>query len=253
MIDPVLVIDDDRRNDDVLLSKLEAAGVPVEVVSDGLSAIEKLQQQQYSAVVLDPMIREGLNGYVVLNYIELEQPRVMENLFLLTGMSEQTIARTVPTALPRFFRKPGDTRKLADAVLEHCGGRQAAQSTDSLLLIEDDRVTAGLMQRVAEQLDYRVVVAHNGLTAIELLMFSDYAAVLLDLVLPDFDGFTILEYLRVRRPELLQQVIVITGVPERYASSIDRSRICAVLQKPVDVQQLSAALQRCVESKRKEI
>lgn len=247
MIGPVLVIDDDRRIDDVLISKLEAAGLPVEVVCDGLSAIEKLQLQQYSAVVLDPMIREGLNGYVVLNYIELEQPRVMENLFLLTGMSEQTIARTVPAALPRFFRKPADTGKLANAVLEHCHERPPAPSGDSVLLIEDDRVTAGLMQRVAEQLDYRVTVAHNGLAALELLMFSDYEAVLLDLVLPDLDGFTILEYLSVHRPELLQRVIVITGVPERYASSIDRSRIRAVLQKPVEVQQLSAALQRCIE------
>jgi DNA-binding NtrC family response regulator len=94
-----------------------------------------------------------------------------------------------------------------------------------------------------------VTVAHNGLAALEFLMLSDYEAVLLDLVLPDLDGFSILEHLRVRRPELLRRVIVITGVPERYASSIDRSPICAVLEKPVDVQQLSAALQRCIESK----
>ena len=67
----------------------------VETADDGFSAIEKLRQQRYSAVILDPMIRDRLNGYAVLSFMELEQPQTLDRVFLLTGMSEQTIVRTI--------------------------------------------------------------------------------------------------------------------------------------------------------------
>lgn len=246
MPDPVLVIDDDRHLDAALISRFAEAGIEVDVAEDGLSAIEKLKRQHYSAVILDPMIRHGLNGYVVLNYIELEQPDIIEHVFLLTGMSEQTIARTVPSLLPRLFRKSSDTGELAAAVLDACDSPKAAPSAQSLLLIEDDDTTAALLQGVAEELGYRVMVARTGKEALQHLASDEYAAVMLDLVMPDVDGFAILEYLQSTRPHLLRRVIVTTGMPDRYASSIDRSRICALLHKPIDTRQLSAALQRCV-------
>ena len=67
--------------------------------------MEKLRERNYCAVILDPMIGERLNGYAVLNFLELEQPETVERLFLFTGMSEQTIRRTAPSVLPRLFRK----------------------------------------------------------------------------------------------------------------------------------------------------
>jgi CheY-like chemotaxis protein len=66
--------------------------------------------------------------------------------------------------------------------------------------------------------------------------------VLLDLVAPDIDGFEVLNYLEETMPNVLPRVIVTTGLA--YASSA-ADRVCAFLSKPVDRQQLLAALERC--------
>jgi DNA-binding NtrC family response regulator len=117
----VLIIDDDAEISAFLRRAFADAGVAAESVNDAFVAMEKLRRRTWSAVILDPVIRHRLNGYAVLNFIEQEQPKTLEHLFLLTGMSEQTIRRTAPSVLPRLFRKPSAVTKLAAAVIEWCG------------------------------------------------------------------------------------------------------------------------------------
>jgi DNA-binding NtrC family response regulator len=123
----ILIIDDDAETGALLRAAFAEAGVATETVSDGFAAIDKLRERNYSAVVLDPIIRHGLNGYAVLNFIELEQPEMLERLFLLTGMSEQTIRRTAPSVLPRLFRKPFAATNAAAAVIAACHQRYAVR------------------------------------------------------------------------------------------------------------------------------
>ena len=247
MNDSVLIIDDDRPVDEALGSTLRAAGFRVETVDDGFSAIEKLRQRRYNAVILDPMIRHRLNGYAVLSFIELEQPEMLEHLFLLTGMSEQTIARTAPSVLPRLYRKPLEAPKVAAAVLA-LGDRleQKKPPLRSILIVEDDRQTAAALASLIKELGYEVTLAESGREALERLSSDDYAAIVLDLVLPDLDGFAVLHHLEAIKPQLLPRMIITTGMPEKYTAEIDRARICGVVQKPVESGRLAALLWRCV-------
>jgi len=245
--DPVLIIDDDRPVDEALGNTLSAAGLMVETVDDGFSAIEKLRRRRYSAVILDPMIRHRLNGYAVLSFIEMEQPEMLEHLFLLTGMSEQTIARTAPGVLPRLFRKPLDASRVAAAVLASADRLEhQRQPGRSVLIVEDDLVTAATLASLVRELGYEVTVANTGREALERFSTGDYAAILLDLILPDLDGFALLLHLEANKPALLQRMIITTGLPEKYTEEIDRKPICGVVQKPVQTSRLSALLQRCV-------
>jgi CheY-like chemotaxis protein len=220
----------------------------VEVAADGFSAIDKLRDHHYAAVVLDPMIRQGLNGFAVLTYIELEQPEVLHKLFLLTGLSVETITRTAPFLLPRLFRKPSEVMKLASAITARHESSAVPRRTESItrvLLVEDDDETAQSVSKLVQGLGYGVTIARGGREALVELSSSDFAVVILELVMPDFDGFTLLEYIETMQPELLRRVIVTTGMPETYLSSI-AGRVCAVLHKPVDAALLQAALDRCV-------
>lgn len=244
MTESVLIIDDDHSVTDVLVPQFGAAGVFAEVAGDGFAAIEKLQTVRYGAVILDPMIRHGLNGYAVLNFIELEQPELVPHLFLLTSMSHQTISRTAPALLPRLFRKPADIPAAIAAVLQTFSRAKATSSSRSVLIVEDDRVSAEALSRLTAELGYDVTVVESGRDALKKLASHCYAAILLDLVLPDIDGFAILKYLEDTTPNVLPRVIITTGMPQRYSSPAGM-RVCALLQKPVDMQQLVAALRRC--------
>jgi len=138
----VLVIDDDLGNDAALCAPLLEAGLNVATVRDGLAAIRRLGENEFRAVVLNPMIRNGLNGFAVLNYIEQEKPELLERLFLFTPLSKETIERTAPAVLPRFFRKPAESGALAAAIVSLCGQSQRSPAKFAVLLVENDVKTA---------------------------------------------------------------------------------------------------------------
>lgn len=117
----VLIIDDDLEMVAALAAAFADAGLAADWADDTFSALEKLRERTWRAVILDPAIHQRFNGYTVLSFLELEQPETIDRLFLLTGMSEQTIRRTAPAALPRLFRKGSELTDVAAAVIEACG------------------------------------------------------------------------------------------------------------------------------------
>ena len=113
----VLIVEDDRAAELILRIPLEREGFVVDFVEEGYAAIEKLRAHRYAAVILDLIIHHGLNGFGVLNFIEMEQPELLDRVFLMTGMSEQTVMNTAPRLLSRLFRKPFSYRKLVAGVV----------------------------------------------------------------------------------------------------------------------------------------
>ncbi len=249
-LNPVLIIDDDAVTHAALHRAFAGAALPLESVTDGLLAMDRLKDADYSAVVLDPIIHHRLNGYAVLNFIEMERPETIDRLFLLTGMSQQTITRTAPALLPRLFRKPSQVSEAAEAILAACYvDRSQRSGRRSVLLVEDDRHTAQVTSAAVEELGYAVKWVTNGSEALEALCTSDFDGVMLDLVMPEIDGFVVLDRLQSIRPELLRRVIVTTGLPDRYADRLDARKICGVIQKPLDIARLEPLLRSCSREK----
>lgn len=245
----VLIIDDDPSTNADLRRHFADAGITVDSAVDGLHAMEYLRDKRYCAVVLDPVIRERLNGYAVLSYIEMEQPGTLAQLFLLTGMSKQTIQRTAPLLVSRFFRKPHESAKLAGAVLTACARNQPrASRSASLLLVEDDHATGAALTVLLEGRGYAVTRAHDGTEALTALASVDFDVIVLDLILPGVDGFSVLERLRSSKPYLLPRVIVATGMPEKYARGTDLGAVCGLLRKPIEVPELDRLLARCASN-----
>jgi CheY-like chemotaxis protein len=246
----VLIIDDDPQSAAILRAAFAEGGVEAESVDDAFTAMERLRARSYCAVILDPMIRQRLNGYAVLNFLEMEQPQMLERLFLLTGMSEQTIRRTAPLILPRLFRKPTGYSKLAAAVFEACAhdfDQPAREDRKSVLLVEDDRVTANVTIGVLDELGYSAEWAQNGTEALELLGTREFDAIMLDLVMPHLDGFAVLDRFRAEGAAL-RKVIVITGMPDRYLDALDAGALGGILRKPVDVWRLKGLLNDCTHA-----
>lgn len=247
--DAVLVVDDDPACIAELCERFAAAGVEAEPVSEGLAAMEKLRLGHYRAIVLDPMIRHRLNGYAVLNYIELQHPEMLSRVYLLTGMSRQTIMRTAPALVPRLFRKP-ETQKIAAAVIASTAPHAACPPrapNRSVLLVEDDPQTAKITADALEQLGYACKWLSSGAKVLETVSSAKFDAIMLDLIMPGTDGFTVLDRLEARKAHLLRRVVVTTGMPAHYRDELNRRRICGVLQKPLDLGELRRLLRRCAD------
>jgi CheY-like chemotaxis protein len=242
----ILIVDDNPETISELRARLMDGGLAVESAGESLAAMEKLRTNHYGAIVLDPMIRHRLNGFAVLNYIEQEQPEMLSHVFLLTAMSRQTITRTAPGLVRRFFRKPAELQLAATVVIASFERQSVRERPKrSVLLVEDDTQTAKVTADALEQLGYSCERLPNGAKVLETVAASRFDAIMLDLIMPDVDGFAVLERLQSRKPELLRRVVVTTGMPAKYLDAFDREQICGVLQKPVDIGELRHLLNRC--------
>ncbi|HEV7485511.1 MAG TPA: response regulator [Thermoanaerobaculia bacterium] len=251
----VLIVEDDRAAELILRIPLEREGFAVDFVEEGYAAIEKLRAHEYSAVILDLIIHRGLNGFGVLNFIDMEQPELLDRTFLMTGMSEQTVMNTAPQLLSRLFRKPFSYRKLVAAVVAAVRPYEAQgqESQKRLLVVDDDAMSAELVAVFGRRLGMVVDIAENGREGIEKIANARYDAIVLDLLMPGIDGFGVLEYLERCQPETLGHTIISTGLPEKYRDRVSQYGICSVFPKPIDHRGLQEVLAHCVGNARAEV
>jgi CheY-like chemotaxis protein len=116
----------------------------------------------------------------------------------------------------------------------------------SVLLIDDNEATRTLIIALLRR-DFRLDSASDGIEAIEKLRTHQYASILLDLRMPQQDGFSVLEFLQANTPEILPSVLIVTAVLTK--SEIERAKafgICGIITKPFDVEELLSAVKQCV-------
>jgi CheY-like chemotaxis protein len=114
-----------------------------------------------------------------------------------------------------------------------------------VLVVDDNAETCTLLTALLQR-DFAVEIATDGNDAMEHLRTRRYSAILLDLRMPEYDGFAVLEFLQESQPDALPRVIVMTALPlQREIARAERFNICAVIRKPFDVEALLAAVKRC--------
>jgi two-component system sensor histidine kinase/response regulator len=250
----ILIVEDDRAAELILRIPFEREGFIVDFVEEGYAAIEKLRAYDYAAAILDLIIHRGLNGFGVLNFIELEQPDLLDRVFLMTGMSEQTVMNTAPQLVARLFRKPFSYRKLVSAVMAAARPHTAEKADEQkrMLVVDDDRMTAELIAVFGRRFGLLVEIAENGREAIEKIAHAAFDAVVLDLLMPGIDGFGVLEYVDRCQPDLLARTVISSALPEKYQERAARYGICGVLPKPLEHRALQEMIGRCLLVERAE-
>ena len=118
-----------------------------------------------------------------------------------------------------------------------------------ILVIEDDRALATLLQAVLRRGGYSAQLVGRGDTALEALGAQPWDAVILDLMLPGMSGAEILQALRTSHPGLLSRIIVVTAASQAVLAKLDlRPLIWNVVRKPFDLDELLAEVRACIAS-----
>lgn len=84
--------------------------------------------------------------------------------------------------------------------------------TADILVIDDDDAVCALFKETLDDAAYKVSIAQDALTGLEMVRGHDYDMVFLDLKLPGMDGAELFKQIRVIKPEL--PVTIITGYPD---------------------------------------
>jgi putative two-component system response regulator len=114
-----------------------------------------------------------------------------------------------------------------------------------VLLADDNEATCTLLTALLQK-DFAVDIANDGHEVIEKLKSRQYAAILLDLLMPIVDGFAVLDRLQRESPETLARVIVMTAaVSPREMERVRGYAVCAVMTKPFEVDTFHATVREC--------
>jgi len=143
----------------------------------------------------------------------------------------------------------GSEFEIALPILDNAGRvaatslRATTNATSRVLVIEDNRDAADSMQMLLELLGHEVKLADDGFRALEILGEEKFDAVLIDIGLPEMDGYTLAGRLRALPDGRNMRLIALTG----YGQDDDRRRALAAgfdqhLVKPVDIDRLQALL-----------
>ena len=114
-------------------------------------------------------------------------------------------------------------------------------SIKTALVVDDDPSTRLLLQKFLSRRGYEVETANHGGEAVTKLERSDYAVVMLDLMMPILDGHGVLEFLRSNRPQQIERVIIVTAYPRQLSKT--ELGVGAVVSKPFTLDLLTGVLQ----------
>lgn len=122
---------------------------------------------------------------------------------------EQDAAEETSTGLTNFLLKPWSSRTLSDAI----GALRPIAHSGSILVVDDDPQACEMYQRLiaAELPGYSVHTAEGGAAALAFLAQTAPSLVILDLLMPDVDGFSVLARMRSDRRTRQIPVLVISG------------------------------------------
>jgi DNA-binding response OmpR family regulator len=118
-------------------------------------------------------------------------------------------------------------------------------SARHVLIIDDDRGLQTLFLTLLERNGFFVDVAHNGAQAYDLIRRNAYSVVLLDLMMPEVNGFELIARLERDSPWLLSRIIVVSGASRSVIEQFDARKVWGLLRKPFDLNELIAAIHAC--------
>lgn len=117
----------------------------------------------------------------------------------------------------------------------------------SALVVDDDPGLQGLFVTLLQRDGFAVDCAPNGRLAFEYLKRGSYSVILLDLMMPDVNGFELLGRLDRDSPALLDRVIVMTGAAQRDIDALDASKVWGLIRKPFDISHLVRSARACAQ------
>jgi len=261
---PVLIVDDHPVNRRMLEEMLAGWGAEPTAVDGGRAALQELEEkvaagQPYRLALLDGMMPE-MDGVELARAIRENASFQPIDLVLLSsaGWSGAEV-EAGPLGIGRVLVKPIKSSDLLDALSELLGtggdARAAGEETEPpmaevtpryVLLAEDGLINQKVAVNLLERRGHIVEVAENGRAALEALERELFDLVLMDVQMPEMDGFEATAAIRERERETGDHLPIIAMTA--HAMKGDRERCLEAgmdeyLAKPIDPEALYAAVE----------
>jgi PAS domain S-box-containing protein len=220
----VLVIDDDQQARELIQRTLHRDGLEVITAGSGAEGLALARARLPQVITLDVMMPE-MDGWSVLSQIKAEPALRDIPVVMLSMVDDKT--RGFALGAADYMTKPIDRERLMSLVSNYCArgvqaGEGASQAAPHVLIVEDDQATREMLRKMLERESWSVAEAENGTAALGRMGEQRPDLILLDLMMPEMDGF---EVIRVMRSTVIWRNIPVIVLTAMDLTQADRMRL----------------------------
>ena len=202
----VLIIDEDASVRELIKHYLDRLGYSSLMASDAETGLRLAKEKQPDAITLDVMLGDQ-DSWDLLSALKADPEVGGIPVIMLSISEDRGIGYSLGAA--DYLSKPINQEQLA-AVLNKYSAHGTASSL--VLVVEDNKAIREMMRYILDQAGWRVMLADNGKTALSCVAKEIPDLILLDLMMPEMDGFEFVNRLR-QRPEYAGiPIIVLTAM-----------------------------------------
>ncbi|MCP3923477.1 MAG: response regulator [Desulfobacterales bacterium] len=260
----ILVVENNPFAREILFDMLKYMGFKVNQVASGEEAITEIRNvasdEPYQLVLMNYKMPD-MNGVEISKFIDSnENHATIPKILMVPSYSEEGIKKEAKKAgITSFLVKPVKQSSLFDAIIKVFKKPVDSKSSiirDSykieglenirfakLLLVEDNRINQQVATEILENRDFELTVVENGLKAIECVHDNRFDAVLMDIQMPEMDGY---EATRViRKDDQFKDLPIIAMTAHTMAGEKERCINAGMndhVPKPIDPKSLFSAL-----------
>ena len=257
----VLIIDDNAANRSLLKGAIEREGMIPSTLDGGQAAIDELTKRvdappPFEVIMIDAHMPE-VDGFDVASRVKRTWPQTKIIMMISSVLESSDIARCRACSINSYVAKPIKPSELLMKIASELDStaRQAPCVTSvkpsnssklRVLLAEDSTVNQKYVMRLLEKRGHLVTLAENGRIAVEKLDEQEFDIILMDLQMPEMNGFEATASIREKERETGAHIPIIALTA--YALKGDRERCLdagmdSYISKPVHAADLLQALE----------
>lgn len=217
----VLAIDDDPTVCDLMRRFLSKEGLQMVAARNGEEGIRLARELRPAVITLD-VLMPGMDGWAVLTALKADPVVADIPVIMLSIMDEKQMGYALGAA--DYLTKPIDWERLAVILQRY----ECARPPCPVLIVEDDAGMREVLRRRLEREAWTVIEAENGRVGLQRMAERQPDLILLDLMMPEMDGFQFLDGVRQQDAWRSIPVIVITA---KELTPEDRQRLNGSVEK----------------------
>jgi hypothetical protein len=219
----VLVIDDDPAARELLERFLSKEGLHVLTAAQGEEGLRLARETPIDVITLDVMMPD-MDGWAVLAELKADPKLASIPVIMLTIVDQKNLGFALGAS--EYLSKPIDR----DRLLHVIGKYRCAHPPCPILIVEDDLAVSDLLRRTLAKEGWSVAEAPNGRLGLERVAENRPVLILLDLMMPEMDGFEFIHELRKNDTWRSIPIVVVTA---KELTEVDRTRLTGNVERVI--------------------
>jgi signal transduction histidine kinase/CheY-like chemotaxis protein len=229
----ILLIEDDPSAVRLIRTYLEGAGQALRVAADGDAGLDEARRSPPGAILLDVLL-PGRDGWDVLRELKADPGLRDVPVVIVSAVDERQLGLTLGAV--DYFLKPVDREALLARLSRYTYTTKVRERSVRVLVVDDDPTALRMVEAALTPSGFDVVLAGTGREGVERAGEGGIDLVICDLLMPDLDGFEVVQRLRESDATADLPILILTA---HDLSAADKQRlnghILGVVTKDGDV------------------